>query len=448
MKTTKLFLIGVLTLIGWSIANAQIISTVAGAGTSGFSGDGGLATSAQLNYPFGICVDTFGNLYIGDNLNYRIRKKTNATGLISTIAGTGTFGYSGDGGLATNAKLSEIRNVCVDNSGNVYFADVVNNRVRKIDASSGIITTVAGIGSAGYSGDGGLATNAELYGPKGVFVDGFSNLFIADEVNNRIRKVDAISGVITTIAGDGTQGYSGDGGQAINAKLYNPTGVCLDGLGNIFIADKPNNCIRKVDASSGVISTIAGNGTVGFSGDGGLAINAQLNAPTGVGVDVSGNIYIADFFNNRIRKVDAISGLISTIAGGGNTGLGDGGMATNAELMFPTSVSLDYNGNLFIADFGGQRIRMVTPTTSGIKEGNGSIIDINLYPNPATRFFTVDGITTLTHIKLYDVTGKLVMEKTVSANTIVNTSELSDGIYTLLVESNKGKAVKKVSISK
>ena len=217
------------------------------------------------------------------------------TGIITTIAGNGIAGYSGDGGLATNAELNNPYGVAVDSNGNIYIADTNNNRIRKVNSTTGIITTIAGNGTAGYSGDGGLATNAELYYPYGVAVDSNGNIYIADTYNNRIRKVNSTTGIITTIAGNGTAGYSGDGGPATNAQLNYPYGVAVDSSGNIYIADTDNNRIRKVNSTTGIITTIAGNGNPGYSGDGGPATNAELYDPSGVAVDSNGNIYIADY---------------------------------------------------------------------------------------------------------------------------------------------------------
>ena len=331
---------------------AGVISTVAGDGTRGFGGDGGAATAAQLSGPWGVALDGAGNLYIADIGNNRIRKVDSA-GDISTVAGDGTFGYSGDGGPATAAQLSWPRGVAADGAGNLYIADASNARIRKVDAS-GAISTVAG---GGPVGDDGAATAAQLYSPSGVAPDGAGNLYIADQNNARIRKVDA-SGMITTVAGDGTRGYSGDGGAATAAQLNRPSGVAPDGAGNLYIADVNNHRIRKVDAS-GVISTVAGDGTFGFGGDGGPATAAQLNRPAGVALDGAGNLYIADVNNHRIRKVDA-SGVISTVAGDGTDDYGgDGGPATAAQLNRPFGVAPDGAGNLYIADSWNSRIRKV-----------------------------------------------------------------------------------------
>jgi len=338
------------------IAQNGTITTVAGhTVTIGFSGDGGVATAAELSGPTGIYSDGSGNIFIADKQNNRIRKVT-ASGNITTVAGNGTEGFSGDGGAATAAELSLPTDLYIDGSGNIFIADANNNRVRKITAS-GNITTVAGNGTHGFGGDGGPATSAELSYPTSIYVDGSGNIFIADAGNSRIRKVTA-SGNITTVAGNGTAGFSGDGGPATSAALYAPTGVYLDGSGNIFIADVNNNRVRKVTAS-GNITTVAGNGTHGFSGDGGTATSAELKWPSDIYVDGSGDIFIADGGNNRIREVIA-SGNITTVAGNGTAGFsGDGGLATAAELNTPTGLYLDGSGNILIADSSNNRIRKV-----------------------------------------------------------------------------------------
>ena len=342
-------------------AATGIITTVAGGG-SAFPGNGGPATSALVRYPDGVAVDGSGNLYVGDTSN-RLRKVTAATGIITTVAGSGGSPYSGDGGPATSAQLSGPYSAAVDGSGNVYIEDHGNQVIRKVTAATGIVTTVAGNGTQGYSGDGGPATSAQL-NPYCVAVDGSGNLYIADYSNSVIRKVTAATGIITTVAGNGTHGYSGDGGPATGAQLWFPTGVAVDGSGNLYIADSTNNRIRKVTAATGIISTVAGNGTPGFSGDGGLATSAMLSNPEQAAMDGSGNIYIADNGNCRVRKVTAATGIITTLAGnGGCSYSGDGGPATSAQLSIPGGVAVDGFGNLYIADFSFDRIRMVAAAT-------------------------------------------------------------------------------------
>jgi sugar lactone lactonase YvrE len=333
---------------------SDIIATEAGNGKAGHSGDGGPAVAASLNNPWGVTADAAGNLFIADQ-NNRVVRKVGANGVITTVAGNGAQGYSGDGGAATNATLNNPSGVAVDADGNLFIADDLNNRVRKVDLT-GIITTVAGTGAFAFAGDGGFATNASLSNPSGVSVDGSGNLFIADFWNNRIRKVDR-NGIITTVAGGGSSGL-GDGGLATNAGLQSPTGVVMDSSGNLFIADPGDNRVRRVD-TNGVITTVAGNGPNGFAGDSGPATNATLNVPRAVAVDIFGDILIADFNNNRIRKLDK-NGIITTVAGNGSEGYSsDGGAATNATLHYPSGVAVDASGFLYIADSGNNRLRRV-----------------------------------------------------------------------------------------
>lgn len=344
-------------------ASGGIIGTVAGNGAAGYGGDNGPATGAQLNQPCGLVLDASGNLFVADYYNNRIREISN--GVMTTVAGIGTQGFSGDNGLATRAQLNDPFVLGIDSAGNLYLADYGNNRIRKI--SAGIIMTVAGNGAGGFSGDGGSAVSAELHSPASVAVDSSGNVYTADSLNNRVRVIS--SGVINTVAGVGVSGFGGDAGPAASAQLSQPFGVALDTAGNLYIADFGNARVRKI--SGGTITTVAGNGTAGFSGDSGHAVGAELNGPSGVAVDTAGNLYIADSANNRIRKVAA--GNITTVAGNGTAGFsGDTGSATAAELRNPTAVALDSTGNLYIADSGNNRIRKVTGDIIGTVAGNGT----------------------------------------------------------------------------
>ena len=341
-------------------SHAQIIKTVVGNSGSGYNGDGIAATASWLNYPADVVTDATGNIYVADRDNNRIRK-INTSGIISTIAGTGVSGYSGDGGDATAAKLNNPKGVAVDILGNVYIADNGNHRVRIIN-TSGIISTIAGTGTAGYNGDGGVATLAQLNSPTDVVIDTAGNIYIADEVNNRIRKI-TYPGIISTLAGDGTGGFGGDGGAATSANLNLPYGITLDNMGNLYIADLFNNRVRKIN-TSGIINTIAGIDTAGFSGDGGPATNAKLNCPLGVATDTLGNVFISDNSNHSIRKVNS-AGIISTIAGRDTLGFsGDGGAPTAAKLNLPNGIYVDAASNVFIADLGNNRIRKIYPCFS------------------------------------------------------------------------------------
>ncbi len=364
-----------------------IITTVAGNGTLGFSGDNGPATDAALFQPNGVAVDSAGNLFIADT--YRIRKVSN--GVITTVAGTGTQGFSGDNGQATRAQLDRPESAAVDAAGNVYIADTFNYRVRAV--SNGVITTIAGNGTSGFSGDGGPAASSELSYPTSVAVDSMGNLYVGDSANYRIRRIsngvittfaqlndtsvlavdssgnlyvagynvvsEISNGIITVVAGDGIAGFSGDGGPATSAQLNTPLGLAVDSAGNLYISDFENVRIRKV--TNGVITTVAGNGTNGYSGDGGPATKAQLNGPLGLAVDPSGSLFVVDSGNEVVRKVS--NGVITTVAGNGTEGFsGDGGPATAAELDSPWGIAAGAAGSLYLVDSYNNRIRLLVPS--------------------------------------------------------------------------------------
>lgn len=353
------------------------IYTVAGNGTAGYSGDGAAATSAALNGPWAVSADPAGNLFVADTYNNRVRQVVCATaaaactpptgetaGYIYTVAGNGTAGYSGNGGPATSARLDEPTGVFVDAMENLFIADYANSVIREV--SAGTINTIAGNGVPGFSGDGGPPLSAQLNFPTAILEDSAGNLLIGDSQNNRVREVSG--GNIATLAGNGFPSYSGDGGPATAAQLSFPfaygVGMATDSAGDFFVADAGANVVREVLASSGDIQTIAGTGGAGFAGDNGSATSAVLNSPSGVAIDPSGNVYIADTLNNVIREVFAATGTISTIAGDGAAGYtGDGGAATSASLQQPFGVRVDVAGNLFIADTGNNVIREVICAT-------------------------------------------------------------------------------------
>ncbi len=460
------------------ITPAGVISTIAGrAGTLGSSGDGSPAPAALLNFPIGVAVDGSGNVYICDSSNHKIRKITAATGVISTIAGNGTAGFSGDGGPATAAQINTAQNVAVDKDGNVYLSDFNNNRIRKVNAADGIISTVAGTGQAcapagGACGDGGAATAAQLNGPNNVSTDKEGNLIICDAGNFRIRKVTIADGKIATIVGMGVQGFSGDSGPALSATVNTPTGAIVDGVGNLYFSDRSNQRVRRVDAATNLITTIVGSGIAGFNGDGLPPLGSNLSFPTGLALDPVGNLYIGDRDNSRIRRLlfatanDVVSPtialtqptsentftttdgalnlsgaaadnvavfqvrwsndrggngvaagttswavsniplqmglnnltltawdingnaasarlavtfnplqIVTTVAGTGTAGdTGDGGPAVEARLFDPWSMALDAAGNLYIVDKGNHRIRKVSPVgTISAFAGNGML---------------------------------------------------------------------------
>jgi hypothetical protein len=342
----------------------QTINTVAGNGSAGSTGDGGAAVMAELNAPSGVAVDLVGDLYIADTENNRVRKVVNPTQInvdtISTAAGTGVSGFGGDGGPATRAELNRPSGIAVDGQGDIFIADTGNNRVREVVASTGVIKTVAGDGACrkhGKLGDGGAATAASLCAPLGVAVDGKGDVYVSDSGHSEVRVVKP-SGIIDDFAGKGLFGYSGDGRPATKARLGTPSGLALDAVGDVYIADSADTVVRKVD-TSGIITTFAGNGRFGYSGDGGPATQAELADPTGLGVDQAGDVYIADTFNNRLREVSA-GGTVSTVAGAGTYGFsGDGGPATSAELARPTgAVAVDATA-VYFSDTGNERVRGV-----------------------------------------------------------------------------------------
>ena len=332
----------------------RFITTIAGTGTCGFSGDGGSAALAQLCSPFAVAVDAAGNVYFTDLGNARVRRIAAGTGLITTIAGTGGTGPRGDGGLATAARLFSAIDVAVDAAGNVFIADAADGRVRRVDAITRLIDTVAG---GGALGDGGPAVGA-LVDPRGLAVNASGDLFIADAAANRVRMVSG--GVITTIAGTGVAGFGGDTGPATAAMLQAPSRLALDAAGNLYIADSANNVVRKVTAATGIITRFAGNLGAAFWGDDGPANTASVNWPMGLAVSADGDLFISDYLNCRVRMVKAATGAITTVAGGVACGFnGDGGPPTPARLQYPAGVAVDTHGNLYVADTYNNRVRKV-----------------------------------------------------------------------------------------
>ena len=371
-------------------ANGQIITTIAGNGIAGSSGDGGLAVNASFE-PTGVTFDNHGNLLICNFDSYTIKKLDTLTGILTLFAGDSLGGTAlGDGGLAIYAHFNPLC-ICVDSNDNVYIGDeqLSGVRVRKVDAVTGIITTIAGNGTVGYGGDGGIATSAAFSNAAALCIDNFGNLYISDTWNHRIRKVNLSTGTITTYAGIGVAGYSGDGGPATSAKITEPDGICLDHSGNLYIGDRANGRIRKVDAVTGIITTFAGNGIIGFGGDGGNADSAEFDYMLGMTVDTNNNLYFTDANNNRVRRIDAITHIVTTVAGNGpecpppsaggcGTFGGDGGPADSGYLHQPFGLCLDHSRNIYIGDCQNMRVRkvgygVITPTFNG-----GAIQPLNL----------------------------------------------------------------------
>lgn len=422
------------------VNSSGIVSSIAG--QCGRYDEGYPATNAEICTPANIATDVAGNVYIADYDNHRIQEINTSTGVITTVAGNGVPGYGaamiGDGGPATNAHLFFPNSMTVDNAGNMYIIDLGNNRIRKV-STAGIITTFAGTDTAGYNADNIPATNAWLNSPSGIAVDNAGNVYIADQRNQRIRKVDN-AGIITTFAGTGAATFSGDGGPATAAALQYPADVASDGKGNIFIADIANDRIRKVDGS-GIITTVAGNGITGFSGDGGPATSARIFYPNGLKADSLGNIYIVDGNNQRIRIVNS-AGIINSVAGNGIAGFsGDGGPATSAMLNGPSGVAFDYNGNVYIADGSNFRVRKVHIPNVSVPGVNRSLENIYVYPNPSHNQLNIEipDNSAGTQITLFDVIGNVVYQAPMFANKqTVDMQHLASGVYMLQVRNNTG----------
>ncbi len=439
MKRTilTLFILSFAALTG----SAQIITTYAGNGTGGYTGDGGPAILAEIGDPSGVATDNYGNVYVSF---YNCIRKVSSSGIISTIAGTNLCGFSGDGGPATNAQINYPCGIAVDNMGNIYFGDLRNNRVRKID-NTGIIVTIAGTGDTANNGDGGAATSAAVFHPGYLAINSSGELVFT--CIDFVRKIDD-SGIITTIAGIGGLGYSGDGGPATAAQI-NANGLAIDAAGNVYISDSYYAVVRKVN-SAGIISTIAGNGTSGFSGDGGPATTAQLGEPEGLCIDAIGNLFICDESDGRIRRVDA-SGEISTFAGGGScaAGLGDGGPATGGCLSRPNDVKVDDDGNLFIADGLDARVRKVSGSTLVATVTNQGT-SILVYPNPSQGTFIVN-ISSNTKESVYFFITNIVGVTVEEINSVTNQNidlclDVPPGLYFLSAATEHGDCSSKIII--
>ena len=391
----------------------SIIETIVGNGEDGYSGDGGLAVEASLSSPSDLYVDGQGNIYIADAGNSRIRRVDALTGIIETVAGNGNFDFSGDGGPAIEASLSLPRSVFLDKEGNIFISDMSNFRIRKVAANTGIIETVAGNGSRGFSGDGGSAVNASLSGAQEIHLDNMGNIYFEDSWNDRVRKVDGTTGIIETIAGNGLQDPVQDGVLATETAIAFPSGVSLDNDGNIYISTLSEKRFFKIDHTTGIIQTVAGNGENGFSGDGGSAVNASIGGNR-CHVDINGNLYIPD--GGRIRKVDATTGIIETIAGGN---IKDGYLSYQARLDSPGEVFVDKNGDVYFSDDENSVIRKIDAATGLVAtvagnggsgfSGEGGLAteasftlvsdifvkngDIYIADQGAQRLFKVDGIS-------------------------------------------------------
>jgi DNA-binding beta-propeller fold protein YncE len=338
-----------------------LILTIAGTGEPHYGGDGGNARHAGLNQPFDVALDRQGNLYFSDTGNHGVRRVERRNGMVTTVAGTGEAGYAGDGGPATKAQLNSPYGIALDAADNLYIVDRLNACIRIVEAATGIIRTIAGTGQPGYAGDGGPAHKAQLQEPNDVALDSRGRAYIADVRDHRIRVIDLASGIITTFAGTGQAGSSGDGGPASRATLFGPRALAFSSMSALYICLRNDHKVRQVDMRTGMISTLAGTGAQGYTGDHGPALRATFNGPKEIAVDGHGNILLVDTENHCIRRIDAASALVTTVAGTGQPGAdGDGGPATAAMLKRPHGVCVDQAGNLYIGDSENHRIRFVS----------------------------------------------------------------------------------------
>jgi len=425
----------VLFILCTYIVQSQTITTIAGDGSSGFSGDGGLATTAQLNLPFNLTFDKFDNIFIADTYNNSIRKIDSKSGIITTVVGT-----------ADKKQVSELKTptgLTFDNNNNLFIADLANLRIRKVNLDTGSSITLVGKKSETEFPN----IDAELGGPFNVVFDKKGNLYISNNSDSKVSKVEFSTGKVTTIAGTNETGYSGDGNAAKIAQLANPTGLVLDDFGNLYIADTGNERIRKVNLSTGIITTVAGTGERGFTEDGGLAKHAELANPLGLAIDKKGNLFFVDRGNNKVRKINTTTGIISTIAGTGEAGFsGDGELATNAQLANPTGLAFNNEGDLFIVDRGNNRIRRITGLLNDIEEETEFVLEENIlvYPNPSTDKINIElkRNVELKSFSLIDITGKKA-QVDLAENTL-NVSKLPRGIYVLRIVTSKGTIEQKI----
>jgi sugar lactone lactonase YvrE len=440
----KIFLLAFL-LFRCAACYAQTIATIAGTDSAGYNGDNIPALTARLDHPTFLLVDGMDNILFADTDNHRVRK-ISPSGIITTIAGTGSSGYNGDGILATDAKLDSPVGIAVDATGNVYIADNYNSRIRKVNGA-GIISTIAGKETYGFSGDNGSATAAELDYPHGIAIDGIGNIYIADFNNDCIRKINT-AGIISTIAGHGTN-LPGDGGAATSANIKKPYGLAVDSEGNIYFAEWDNGRIRKI-TTSGIIFTVAGK-LGGADTDHIPATSAKVESPAGVAVDEIGNVYFCEAYNHVVRKVTT-DGIIRRIAGTGAAGYsGDGGLATDAEFRNPVGICLDNAYNIFVAEFGNSRIRRIQSIV-GIENNTTNNLGFTLYPNPSTGRFNVtlsgtDGL--LATLVISAAVGRIVKTMTITAN-VPNVITLNEppGIYCVTAYTAQGVYNTKVVIVK
>ena len=430
----------VFVLLAHCFCNGQIITTTAGDGSATYSGDGVTALLTGMK-PNGLVFDPMGNIFFVDAGNCRIRK-IDTHNIVTTVAGNGDCTYWGDGGPATDAKLYAPVSIAIDASGNLYISTAGDHRVRKI-STTGIITTIAGTGAFGYNGDNIPATSAQLFYPYVSVIDNAGNVLLSDGDNHRIRSISP-AGIISTIAGGSSAGHSGDGGPATNALLRAPEWMAYSSSGDLYISDNTDRCIRKINAA-GIITTFAGTpGVVGNTGDNGPATSATFSLPNGLALDDTGNLYIADYGASVIRKVST-SGIITTIGGTGTSGFsGDGGLAILAK-MTPNDVAIN-NGNIYIADLENNRLRKITYSSLGVPPTTRTGTDIKVSPNPTNDLLQIDNITTAANYQVSTILGTSVQHGVLkTGSNTISIRALPTGMYLLeFIDDEGNKTVKKI----
>jgi len=456
MKKTFLphiFYTALLLVAATNLSAQGVISTIAGNGTAGYSGDGGSAIHAEFYGPSGVATDVHGNLYVADKYNSRVRLIDASSGIVQTFAGTGTAGYAGIGGSPLSAEIFYPNAMFVDHSGNVFFTDWYNDAAFKVSASTGLITNHCGHHTQGWTGDGGDASLATMEIPDGIWVDNSTgDAYIVDAGSNHLRKVSGATHIASTICG-GLYGFSGDGGPAAAARFQNISGVCVDRSHNIYISDKNNNRIRKIN-TSGIVSTIAGTGSAGYTGDGGPATSAKINAPTGLFMTVDGFLFVCEEGNNVVRVINTNNGQISTLAGTGSAGFsGDGGLAISAKLSDPTSVWEDnFSGAIYIADAGNQRIRKIVGASyKGLAhETSAAANPFTIYPNPTSGAISISTAKVPDNclMEVYNMLGVKVYSQSIAQELTNINLNVPQGIYTVLIKSAEGQTTKQISILK
>ncbi len=454
MKKSSLRLFGAAFMLAiCTNAGAQgVISTLAGTGLSGFSGDGGPANLARFSGPAAVATDASGNVYVADKNNHRVRKIDAATGNISTVVGTGAYGYSGMGGDAALATIKNPSALYFDNLGNLFVCDNFNDIVFKVDAGTHAIHNHCGEGHQGNTGDGGDANLARTCIPDGVGGDNSGNIYVLDIGNHRIRKVNS-SNIVSTFAGTFIGPYANPVPVAA-ASFGTMSGICADNLGNLYVADGGNHIVRKIDMASGMVRTIAGTyGIGGYAGDGGAANSALLRNPKTLFLTEEGFLFICDPTANVVRVVNQQTGIISTLAGNGSMGFsGDGGAPNAASLNQPTGIWEDpATGKIYIADAGNQRVRVITGSaykTATMGNSSTATDKVSVFPNPSNGNFTVATDAANATMEIYNIAGEMVQSGTLTNGQNTVSLKQPAGTYTVKVNSTSGTDVQKITIVK